>query len=162
MIRIEKAGIREIPLIHQLAENIWPPAFAHILSPSQISYMMDMMYRIDVLEKQMQENHTFLVFYHHNEPGGYAAYAPKEENVFKLHKIYLAQDLQGRGFGKAFMQDVIERVQKEGASILELNVNRYNPAVKFYEKQGFSVCEAVDIPIGEGYFMNDYVMRKLL
>lgn len=34
-----------------------------------------------------------------------------------------------------------------------------NRARGFYERLGFNVTETVDIPIGEGYFMNDYVME---
>jgi ribosomal protein S18 acetylase RimI-like enzyme len=49
-----------------------------------------------------------------------------------------------------------------GASILELNVNRSNNAVTFYQKFGFTTTSEVDLPIGEGYFMNDYVMQKSL
>jgi len=30
--------------------------------------------------------------------------------------------------------------------------------VIFYEKRGFTISEEVDIGIGEGYFMNDYIM----
>jgi diamine N-acetyltransferase len=43
-------------------------------------------------------------------------------------------------------------------SILDLNVNRHNPAKSFYEKIGFTVLREEDVPIGP-YWMNDYVMR---
>ncbi len=46
--------------------------------------------------------------------------------------------------------------------MVELNVNRQNKAVDFYKNIGFKIIKEVDIPIGEGYFMNDYVMQKEL
>jgi hypothetical protein len=39
-------------------------------------------------------------------------------------------------------------------------VNRYNKARAFYEKLGFVVIDEKDFDIGNGYFMNDYVMEK--
>ena len=46
--------------------------------------------------------------------------------------------------------------------MLELNVNRHNDAFHFYTKLGFSISKEEDNDIGEGYFMNDYVMEKVL
>ena len=57
---------------------------------------------------------------------------------------------------------IIEEIKKSGAKALQLNVNRYNSAVHFYEKQGFKIIREEDIDIGEGFFMNDYVMELKL
>ena len=48
------------------------------------------------------------------------------------------------------------------SNIIELNVNRQNNAVDFYKRLGFTILKEVDIPIGKGYFMNDYVMSLTL
>jgi len=50
-------------------------------------------------------------------------------------------------------------IKKKGKNILELNVNRNNPAKGFYKKMGYAVVYEEDISIGP-YWMNDYVMRK--
>jgi len=41
-------------------------------------------------------------------------------------------------------------------------VNRENKAVDFYRHLGFEVALVEDIDIGNGYFMNDYEMKKPL
>ena len=41
---------------------------------------------------------------------------------------------------------------------MELNVNRNNPAVAFYEKMGMHKASQGDFHIGNGYYMNDYIM----
>ena len=41
---------------------------------------------------------------------------------------------------------------------IELNVNRNNPAVGFYKHQGLKIIRQGDFPIGNGYYMNDYIM----
>ena len=41
----------------------------------------------------------------------------------------------------------------------EVTVNEQNPEAKgFYEHMGFSVARSGDFPIGNGYYMNDYIM----
>ena len=47
-----------------------------------------------------------------------------------------------------------------GAKKLSLNVNRQNQAAHFYQKAGFSITATEDIDIGNGYYMNDYIMEK--
>jgi ribosomal protein S18 acetylase RimI-like enzyme len=51
---------------------------------------------------------------------------------------------------------------KKNAKALQLQVNRFNKAKEFYEKLGFTVIKTADFDIGNGYFMNDYVMEKKL
>ena len=45
---------------------------------------------------------------------------------------------------------------------LSLNVNRFNSALTFYEKIGFKIIDEVNVDIGNGYFMEDYIMEKQL
>ncbi len=44
----------------------------------------------------------------------------------------------------------------------QLNVNRKNIANRFCERNGFIVINEEDTGIGDGYYMNDYVMEKNL
>ena len=98
------------------------------------------------------------------EPIGFASYSPRTENpdVYKLHKLYCKVTNQGKGYGKLLVLAVEKAVIAAGKQILELNVNRSNPAISFYEKLGFSISAEEDIPIGNDYWMNDYIMRKEL
>ena len=51
-------------------------------------------------------------------------------------------------------------MKKEGATKLQLQVNRDNKAKYFYEKLGFEVVRTQVFDIGQGYVMDDYVMEK--
>ncbi len=42
--------------------------------------------------------------------------------------------------------------------MMELNVNRNNKALQFYEHMGMRKLREGDFPIGNGYYMNDYIM----
>ncbi|HVI47713.1 MAG TPA: GNAT family N-acetyltransferase [Chitinophaga sp.] len=164
MYRIKSTSVADIPVIQALSEKIWPSTYQNILTPEQLDYMLDMMYSAEALTRQMtEEHHKFIILQDDKRPIGFAAYSPTgEEGVYKLHKIYLDQSYQGKGVGRFLLDTVIRQVKNLGAQTLELNVNRYNKARFFYEKQGFVVVGEKDIEIGNGYLMEDYIMRKTL
>ncbi len=166
MIEIRTATTQHIPVIHSLAHQIWPKTFEEILSAEQLDYMLDMMYSHQSLQNQIEtQQHTFIIAYENKKPIGFAAYYSKDKtshSLYKLDKIYVLPDQHGKGIGKKLIEYIISIIKPMGASILELNVNRSNNAVTFYQKLGFTTTSEVDFPIGEGYFMNDYVMQKSL
>lgn len=125
--------------------------------------MFEVIYTYEALERQMQENQTFILLQDSLEPIGFAAYSLKDsaDAVYKLNKLYLLPTRQGEGLGNLLLTAVEERVRKAGARYLDLNVNTYNKAKAFYERCGYQVLLEEDIPIGP-YWMNDYVMRKAL
>lgn len=61
MFVIKQATTADIPLINKLAWNVFPETYKNILSNEQIEYMMDWMYSIENLHKQMEEGgHRFI------------------------------------------------------------------------------------------------------
>ena len=86
----------------------------------------------------------------------------KKHRDGKLNKIYVLQNQQGKGTGKYVINYIIEEIKRQNANSLFLQVNRYNNAKAFYEKLGFTEIDFINLDIGNGYFMNDYVMEKKL
>jgi ribosomal protein S18 acetylase RimI-like enzyme len=163
VFKIKNASVNDISLIHELTFKVWPQTYAAILSQEQISYMLDMMYSEAALKKQMTEEACrFLIVYDDDDPVGFASFSEIKPRIFKLHKIYILSSQQGKGTGKFVLDFIINEIQQQGASALQLQVNKYNKAKSFYEKLGFAVIEEADFDIGNGYFMNDYVMEKQL
>ncbi|NLR57167.1 GNAT family N-acetyltransferase [Chitinophaga polysaccharea] len=164
MYQITSATVNDIPVIQDLTNRIWRPTYQSILSPEQIEYMLEMMYSTAALEKQINAlQHQFIILRDDNNPIGFASYSATDmPDIFKLQKIYLDLNYQGKGVGKMLLSAVADQVKARGASILELDVNRFNKAKYFYEKQGFSVYKEKNTDIGRGYLMEDYVMRKPL
>ncbi|MGV3539169.1 MAG: GNAT family N-acetyltransferase [Rufibacter sp.] len=149
--------------IHRLAHAIWLPTYQKILSSAQIEYMLEAIYSLPALEKQVQEGQVFLLVSSNSRPVGFAAYSllVPEEKVYKLNKIYLHPDVQGQGFGQLLLEEVITRIAALGGETLELNVHRQNPAQHFYLKNGFQIHQVADIPFGP-FTLNDYIMRRPL
>jgi diamine N-acetyltransferase len=164
MFHIKQATTADVETIRQLAKEIWLPTYTPILGAEQVAYMLQEIYSTDKINEQIKTgSQTYLLLFEDAQTVGFAAYSPREENaeVYKLHKLYCHPATQGKGYGKALINAVIEKVLAAGKQTLELNVNRYNRAITFYEKMGFAIAYEEDIPIGP-YWMNDYVMRKNL
>jgi diamine N-acetyltransferase len=164
MPTIRPATLADAELIVQMAHQTWWPAYRDILSTEQITYMLGAIYTSDKIAEQIDSgSQQYLILAEEEKPMAFAAYSPRTEDagIYKLHKLYCLPAAQGKGYGKLLVDAVAEATKNAGCSVLDLNVNRHNPAKSFYEKAGFAIAYEEDIPIGP-YWMNDYVMRKQL
>lgn len=159
---IEKIDETKLSLVQEIAKITWPVAFGEILSKEQLAYMMDMMYRLDVLETQLLEGHEFYLYNYEGKTVGFMGIEPfyNDFPYLKIHKLYILPDFQGKKIGEQFIIFAENRAKELKQNVLTLNVNRYNKALYFYEKLGFHNVKTIDIEIGQGYLMEDYVMDK--
>ncbi len=155
---IRIATTRDINDIQNMAYITWPVTYKKIISTEQIEFMLEMMYSQEALENQFYEGSQFLIAEVENEVVGFASFGFLKDNIYKLHKLYVNPAVQKSGAGKALLKESIAKIIKLGGKKLELQVNRKNKAVGFYEKMGFSIVKEQDLNIGEGYYMNDYIM----
>ena len=166
MLTIKPAGLNDIDIIHSLAHRTWRTSYREMISPEQMEYMLNMMYSHESLEYQLEkQKHTFIIAYDEDVPVGFAAYFPKYDispGIYRLDKLYVLPGQHGKGIGKKMIDHISSNIKPLGAALLELTVNRNNKALSFYQKLGFSIVSEIDHPIGEGFFMNDYVMQKSL
>lgn len=171
MKTIREATLADIPVIQSIAKRTFPLTYKDIITAEQNDYMMDMMYSTENLEKQMTvEHHTYFICELDGKTVGYVSVQPlpqaekdeseKDMDVFDLQKIYVLPEYQGMHIGSLLFKHVFEWVRKvhPSACRVELHVNRHNKAVKFYEHMGLHELRQGDYDIGNGYYMNDYIM----
>lgn len=160
-LSIRPADLDDINTIGYLAQQIWPDTYGSILPDAQLQYMLNLFYSPASLRKQMvDDRHQFVLVEQGEEAIGFASWSTtKEAGVFKLHKIYFLTGQQGKGLGRSLLQFIFGSIRPEGGKVLRLNVNRFNKARQFYERMGFVVVGEEDVPIGNNYFMNDYIME---
>lgn len=153
-----------LEIIRNIAADVWPKTFRNILSPEQIAYMMKMMYAPEVMARELAQGFYFEALFLDGEPAGYVSYsAYGEPGEAKLHKVYLLEKYQGRGYGSLLLRHVADRCRELGFRGLRLNVNKHNErARRAYLRNGYQEIEAVKIDIGDGFFMDDFVMRREL
>ena len=159
---IRVADERDVYLIQEIANKVWPLTYNSIVPAGQVEYMLQLIYNPDSLKDQMNRHHQFLILEQGKRPIGFASYSAIEPGLYKLHKLYVLTELQGKGAGKFLLDQVINNIRHENAEKLFLTVNRNNNAKIFYEKQGFKVIREEKADIGNGYFMDDYIMELKL
>lgn len=162
MFSIRKATTNDSQLINNLASQIWEPTYGAILSPTQLTYMFERMYAPENILKQMNElHHEYFIIYAEDVPSGYLSIEKVEDDLYHFQKIYSLPALHGSGIGRFIIEQGVEYLKgiHSGPFIVELYVNRENPAVGFYKHIGFYQHDTRDEHIGDGYYMNDYIMR---
>ncbi len=160
-ITILKATSADIATIHKLAWRIFPYTYREILTQEQTNYMMEWMYSEANLQDQMDHGHRYLLAFDGEEPLGYVSVEQEAAHLFHLQKIYVLPERQGTGLGKLLFDAAIALIKEchPAPCALELNVNRHNSAVGFYERMGMHKDRSGDFDIGGGFYMNDYIMR---
>lgn len=90
----------------------------------------------------------------------YEGHQEDGRDLFHLEKLYVMPQFQGTGLGRSLFNKVVESVRQftNNPARIELNVNRNNKAVDFYEHLGMKKVRSGDFPIGRDFFMNDYIM----
>lgn len=162
---INKATINDISAIQAMADVVFRKTYAEILSPEQMEYMMNWMYSADSLKEQITgEGKEFFIA---EEGGTLYGYVSVEKEgtmdnglpLFHLQKIYVMPDSQRGGVGKQLFLFLVNRLKSQNPDgcRVELNVNRHNAAIGFYERMGMRRDREGDFHIGNGYYMNDYI-----
>ena len=163
-LRFETATINDIPILQDAAYRIWHAHYPDIITVEQIDYMLAEGYSTDRIASEITEQGTtWLKILDDKEMIGFVAFGPYGEQTIKLHKLYLDVACHGRGIGSAALAEVERCALTCGATAILLNVNKYNhKAIASYERNGYQVAESVINDIGNGFVMDDYVMKKAL
>ena len=146
MLTIQKVTVADCELINKMAGEVFPATYKEILSPEQLDYMMDWMYAPENIRKQMEEEgHVYFIAYKEGKPCGYVSVLPH---------------FQGSHCGSFLFKEAIKYIKEihPEPCLMELNVNRNNKALQFYQHMGMRKLREGDFPIGNGYYMNDYIM----
>lgn len=157
-IELKKANTEEIDLIHQLAVSIWNDHYPEIIGQEQVDYMLGKMYSFETLRSQISEaSQHFYIILSEKNPIGFIAVEPRPNQKLFIQKFYILSNIQNKGSGtRAFEQLLLTYPETEE---IRLQVNRQNfKAINFYFKLGFTIEKVADFDIGDGYFMNDFIM----
>jgi diamine N-acetyltransferase len=163
--RVLPALPEHLPALAKLAAVIWRTSYPGIISTRQIEYMLARMYALETLRAEMgSQGIRYVRLLVGRVFAGFASYGPAEQaGVFKLHKLYVHPDHQGRGLGTLLLKHCENELVRIGIRRLVLNVNKNNgKAIGAYRRNGFTVVDSVVAEIGGGFVMDDYVMAKEL
>jgi GNAT superfamily N-acetyltransferase len=163
--RISPLRDEDIAPVCVLAREIWMQHYPGIITVRQIEYMLAQRYSPDAIRAQLKAGEAWWDKLEvRGELCGFASYEHgSEARAMKLDKLYVHQLFRGKGYGAALIDHVATATRRQGMDALYLQVNKYNHgSVAAYLHTGFAVAKTVKVDIGNGFFMDDYVMSRSL
>jgi diamine N-acetyltransferase len=159
MLQLKKATNADLPIIENLARDIWQDHYVPMIGQAQVDYMLARFYSAEAIAKQTEEGQVFWMILKDNHPEGYIAISKKEDGSYFLNKFYLSTALQGRGIGATIFSEILHLYRD--CSTIRLQVNKKNyKSINFYFKVGFIIESLLVLDIGEGFVMDDFIMVK--
>jgi ribosomal protein S18 acetylase RimI-like enzyme len=151
--------------VASLGTTIWRSHYSKIVSMAQIDYMLAERCAPEHLRSYLDsEIRWFEILWVGEKPVGYCSYSlDSNYSEMKLEQIYLLEEYRGKGLGGLMIRHVEAEARKKNIRLLMLQVNKHNKvSIAIYRKAGFQVREEAIFDIGNGYFMDDYVMEKTI
>lgn len=153
----------EIEPLQCLAESVWHVAYRDLISQEQIAYMLDQRYRPALLRQLLARGDRIWAARGGDQLVGFTHAFRISDDECKLDKLYVDSSLQRHGIGQLLVREVEHYARHKACRHLVLRVHKRNaPAISAYLKYGFRVSSSVTEDIGQGFVMDDYVMRKRL
>ncbi len=151
-----KCSGKELQIVAHLAHEIWNEHYPSIIGQNQVDYMLSTLYKIDTLENQLINGQEFYIILEKKEIIGFFSVTNMNSNDLFINKLYIKS--RRKGLGYKTLAWIEENYPNKNT---ELTVNRQNyQAINFYFKNGFVIKKVADFDIGNGYYMNDFVMKK--
>jgi hypothetical protein len=145
---LELAEVKDISTLATLAERIWWEHYPAIITYEQIRYMLKKMYSTEVLQKQISgSQQIFYLIKSEKDAVGFIAVSETDSGNWMLHKFYLLKENRTQGLGSIAFRQLVPLLKNP--KTIRLTVNRMN---------GFIIEKVADFDIGNGFFMNDFVM----
>lgn len=142
-----------------LASEVWHECYKGIITDEQIDYMVKNFQSEEAMLRLYEDGAEFYAVTENGVMRGYIE-LEKEEDALFLSKLYLHSSLRGKGNGSKALTFVKNRAKELGYPSVYLHVNKYNKrAIKAYLANGFVNERSLDTAIGDGFVMEDYIMR---
>lgn len=158
MPQIKPATQADARQIADIARPIWEEHYTPIIGKAQVEYMLEKFQSEQAVSQQIKQGFSYSIVEVESELAGYLSTEKRNSTLF-LSKFYLSSKFRGKGIAKQMLRFVIDQAKSLDCKIIELTVNKFNPAYQVYLKLGFKNIDSIQIDIGEGYIMDDYRMQ---
>ena len=158
------ASNSDVAVVAELADCIWREHFIPIIGEQQVEYMLEKFQSVPAITSQLQSGFEYYIAVMDGKPAGYTGLVPEPAaDKMMISKLYVQRDARGNGVGGRLLQFAEQECYKRGMPTAWLTVNRFNlEPIEWYRYKGFRIVDEVRKDIGEGFFMDDYIMEKRL
>ena len=153
-----------IEITAQLAHKIWNQHYVTIIGQDQVDYMLGKFQNIEAISNQIKNGYEYFVIFNQNIPSGYLALVPNpNDKKLMISKIYVDSDFRGLGLGSKLMEFTLETAREGTFECVWLTVNKNNiKTIEWYKSKGFIIKQKIEMDIGNGFIMDDYLMELYL
>jgi diamine N-acetyltransferase len=162
VIDIKQLDPKNAQQIANLAKPIWEEHYTPIIGAAQVRYMIEKFQSASAIQQQLSENYEYFEVLYCTELVGYFAVQHRPKASLFISKFYLCNQVRGKKFGSKMLNYIEQLAKNTHCQTLDLTVNKFNPAYQVYLKLGFDNVGSVEMDIGNGYIMDDYLMQKRL
>ena len=151
--------IAQIEAVAALAAEIWREHYTPIIGADQVEYMIEKFQSKDAIKHQIDSGDlVYYLLYAARRPAGYFAIQVRSDEVF-LSKLYVARPSRKLGLARMAI-DFIKSVAADNClKRVSLTINKNNrESLAAYERLGFKNEKAVVTDIGNGFYMDDFVL----
>ena len=153
----------QIEKLCKVAEEIWHQHFTAIIGAEQVEYMLEKFQSVKAVTEQIKSGYEYFMFRLDGEIIGYTGIHQEQDNRLFLSKLYIRKAYRGNGYARKALNMLEEICYERGLEAIWLTVNRFNDnTIKAYDKMGFRTIEEKKADIGNGFFMDDYIMSKAI
>lgn len=159
MVNLIKAKESDLQTIAELAKIIWNDHYVPIIGQAQVDYMLTNIYNLNSLKDQIStKKHQFYLIENGGKEIGFLSVSSENSFDYFLHKFYISGNDCNKGTGTLVLDELVKLIKPKS---LRLTVNRQNfKSINFYFKNGFKIESVEDFDIGNGFHMNDFVMKR--
>ena len=154
----------DIVTVAALAKEIWHRHYDCLLGAEQVHYMVGKFQSQEAVAEQIAQGMIYKIALWDGQPVGYYAVKkePEKSKIF-LSKVYIDKAHRGRGIATVMLRDILNIAEEAGLKSIYLTVNKNNKnSIAVYEKMGFRKVDEKKADIGDGFFMDDYIMEQAI
>ena len=145
--------------LEPFAASIWEQHYTPIIGAEQVAFMLNKYQSAEAMFNQSSAGYKYALVIFGGQKAGYFAYDVKDEKEVFISKFYIHKDFRKRVLGRQVIDFIEKEAQALGCSKMSLSVNKDNSdSIQFYISYGFQTIKAQKVAIGEGFYMDDYVM----
>lgn len=153
-----------IEAVCELAKEIWLDHYTPIIGIRQVDYMLDKFQSKEAIKNQIAEGQDYYLAELDQKYIGYLSLIyDQDKQSMMISKLYTQNTLRGNGVGLSLLGFIEKDCVNNHVSRLWLTVNKNNRAsIAWYQRRGFEISDEAKVDIGSGFYMDDYIMERLL
>lgn len=159
MAVMKKISMDDVSELSIIASNVVKEHFDPIIGSAQNDYMISKFQSPQAIREQLTHGYRYYWLLEDDVKAGFCAFFPRNGKMY-LSKFYILQAFRGRHLARKMFSFIVEETKAESLNKIFLNVNRENSSViAVYEHLGFKKIREEKTDIGQGFYMDDYVME---